>query len=79
MKNWDTVDGHLTKQFSFKDFVSAVHFVDAIAEVAEAHNHHPDIFIHSYKKVKITLFTHSEKAITEKDYDLAEAIDTLAS
>jgi len=79
MKNWDTIDGQLTKQFSFKDFVSAVHFVDAIAEVAEAHNHHPDILIHSYKQVKITLFTHDAKAITDKDYTLADAIDTLAS
>ena len=53
--------------------------VDAIAEVAEAHNHHPDILIHSYKQVKITLFTHDAKAITDKDYTLADAIDTLAS
>ncbi|HEY4788258.1 MAG TPA: 4a-hydroxytetrahydrobiopterin dehydratase [Bacteroidales bacterium] len=79
MQNWETIDGQLTKQFNFKDFVSAVHFVDAIAEVAEAHNHHPDILIHSYKKVKVSLFTHSAQAITPKDYELADAIDSLTS
>jgi len=40
-------------------------------------DHHPDIFIHSYKKVKIYLFTHSENKITEKDYLLARKIDEL--
>ena len=77
MKTWKIIDGQLTKEFSFNDFVSALNFVNAIAEVAEAHNHHPDILIHSYKLVKVMLFTHDAKAITNKDHQLAEAIDKL--
>ena len=45
--------------------------------LAEKMNHHPDLFIHSYKKLKITLFTHSENKITDKDYDLAKKIDEI--
>jgi len=77
MKNWETISGQLIKEFIFKDFVSAIGFVNAIAQLAEAHNHHPDILIHAYKHVRISLFTHSAKAITEKDHKLAEAIDKL--
>lgn len=75
MKTWKIIDGQLTKEFSFKDFISVIHFVNDIAKIAEAHNHHPDIFIHDYKQVKISLFTHSENAVTDKDRQLAKAID----
>ena len=77
MQTWKIINDQLTKEFSFNDFVSALNFVNAIAEVAEAHNHHPDILIHSYKLVKVMLFTHDAKAITDKDHRLAEAIDKL--
>lgn len=76
MKIWDIIDGQLTKEFTFKDFREAIVFVNAVAEVAEDQNHHPDILVHAYKKVKISLYTHSENAITQKDHQLAEAIDT---
>ncbi len=74
---WKTEKNGLTKEFEFKDFVEAVAFVDKIVPLAEAMNHHPDILIYGYKKVKITLYTHSENKITEKDYDLAKKIDAL--
>ena len=74
---WKTEKNGLTKEFEFKNFVEAVAFVDKIVPLAEAMNHHPDILIYGYKKVKITLYTHSEKKITEKDYNLAKKIDKL--
>jgi len=77
MKGWEIVDNKLTKEFVFKNFGEAIKFVNTIANVAEARDHHPDILIHSYKKVKIMLFTHIVKAITEKDRDLASAIDSI--
>ena len=58
-------------------FVQAVDFVNKIVPLVEKADHHPDIFIHSYKKVRIELFTHSKGKITEKDYDLAKEIDNL--
>ena len=45
---------------------------------AEKMNHHPDIFLHSWNKVKITISTHSEGGVTEKDFRLAEIIDKLS-
>ena len=77
MSDWDIVDHKLVKEFVYKDFVEAVRFVNSIADIAEARNHHPDIFLHSYNKVRVTLYTHSAKAITDNDYDLALAIDNI--
>jgi 4a-hydroxytetrahydrobiopterin dehydratase len=77
MKDWDIVDDKLTKEFVFKNFAEAIRFINSIADIAEARDHHPDIYLHSYKKVKITLRTHNVMAITEKDYNLANAIDNI--
>ena len=74
---WKTENDKLEKEFVFSNFVETVDFVNKIVPLAEKANHHPDILIHSYKKVKIMLFTHSENKITEKDYQLAKEIDKL--
>jgi 4a-hydroxytetrahydrobiopterin dehydratase len=75
--DWKIEDGLLTKEFEFKNFVEAIGFVNKIMPLAEEMNHHPDVLIHSYKKVKVMLYTHSEKSITEKDHSLAEKIDKI--
>ena len=75
--DWKTVNNKLVKEFVFANFVEAVTFVNKIVPLAESADHHPDIFIHSYKKVRVELFTHSAGKITEKDYSLAKEIDTL--
>ncbi|NPV86557.1 MAG: 4a-hydroxytetrahydrobiopterin dehydratase [Anaerolineae bacterium] len=75
--DWKVEGQSLVKEFVFNNFVEAVAFVDRIVPLAEEAGHHPDIFIHSYKKVKVLLSTHSENKITEKDYALAEKIDAL--
>jgi len=74
---WEIVDGFLVREFSFKNFVDAVNFVDSVVPLAERLDHHPDVLVHSYKKVKIMLKTHSEGKITDKDYELADLIDGL--
>ena len=75
--NWTQEKNTLTKNFGFKDFVSAIDFVNKIAKEAEALNHHPDILIHGYKNVKITLSTHDQDKVTKKDFELAKRIDKL--
>ena len=75
--SWKTENNKRVKEFEFENFVQAVEFVNKIVPLAERANHHPDIFIHSYKKVKIELLTHSEGKITQKDYDLAKEIDQI--
>lgn len=75
--SWNTENNKLTYEFVFANFVEAVKFVNQIVPLAEKANHHPDILIHSYKKVRIELFTHSEGKITDKDYQLAGEIEKL--
>lgn len=73
--DWKTENKKLEKEFELENFKDAVSFVNRILPLAEASDHHPDVLIHSYKKVKVMLFTHSEGKITDKDYALAQQID----
>jgi 4a-hydroxytetrahydrobiopterin dehydratase len=75
LKGWSIEGKQITKQFELKDFKSALSFVNKVGEKAEEMDHHPDIFIHSWNKVKITISTHSEGGITKKDFQLAEKIE----
>lgn len=61
------------------DFAAAVALVNAIAQEAERADHHPDILLHSYRHVRITLSTHSAGGVTERDLAQAAAIDALQS
>jgi 4a-hydroxytetrahydrobiopterin dehydratase len=74
---WDEVDGALQREFRFKDFAAAMDFVNRVAETAEKANHHPDIAIH-YNRVVLRFWTHSKKAITELDLELAARTGSLA-
>ncbi len=76
MKDWDIIDNKLTKEFEFKNFTEAVRFINSIADIAEARNHNPDLYLHD-NKLTITLHTHNVMAITKKDYNLANAIDNI--
>jgi 4a-hydroxytetrahydrobiopterin dehydratase len=59
------------------DFAAAVTYVGRVADLAEAANHHPDILIHGYNRVRLTLSTHSAGGLTAADFALAERIDGL--
>jgi len=74
---WELEKKHIERTFEFDDFADAIDFVNAIAEVAEEEEHHPDIEIH-YNKVRLVLSTHSKGGVTELDFALAERIDTLS-
>jgi 4a-hydroxytetrahydrobiopterin dehydratase len=77
LSGWTEEGKQIMKQFQFKDFADALAFVNKVGEEAEKMDHHPDIFIHSWNKVKITISTHSEGGITKKDFQLAEIIEGL--
>jgi 4a-hydroxytetrahydrobiopterin dehydratase len=74
--NWKKIEGKLSKDFEFTNFIEAFGFVMKIALESEKMNHHPDITI-SYNRVGIKLFTHDINQISEKDMDLAKKIDKL--
>jgi 4a-hydroxytetrahydrobiopterin dehydratase len=68
----------IVREWTFKDFTGAIAFVDRVAEAAEAANHHPDILVHGWNKVRLELSTHSEGGLTEADFGMAARIDLLA-
>src|SRR5437868_15401071 len=74
---WELEKKHIERTFEFDDFADAIDFVNAVAEVAEDEEHHPDIDIR-YNKVRLILSTHSNGRLTELDVALAARIATLA-
>ncbi|MEK6575803.1 MAG: 4a-hydroxytetrahydrobiopterin dehydratase [Chloroflexota bacterium] len=77
LPGWEVREGLLTKTFVARSFAHGVLFISAIAQLAEAANHHPDLSLHGYKNVTVSLSTHSEGGITEKDFNLAAQIEQL--
>ena len=74
---WTLVDGvRLTRGIKFKDFVALMRFVNRMADLAEAENHHPDFAVH-YNQLDLTLWTHDAGGLTENDLVLAARIDAL--
>jgi 4a-hydroxytetrahydrobiopterin dehydratase len=69
-EGWLEVDDALEQTFELPSFPDAIAFVNRVAELAEAENHHPDVTI-SYKKVTLRWTTHSEGGITDRDRELA--------
>jgi 4a-hydroxytetrahydrobiopterin dehydratase len=78
MQGWSYQGKDLHKKYTFKSFLPGIEFVNKIAQAAETAGHHPDITI-NYNVVGISLSTHSEGGITEKDFDLANKIDKIHS
>ena len=75
---WTEGNGRLTVRLRFVDFKAAFHFMQQVAEIAEAQGHHPE-WSNVYNLVEISLTTHdSGDQLTSKDYALAEAISALS-
>lgn len=77
MSAWHEQDGKLVKGLQFKDFAEAMAYVNRVADAAEQANHHPDILVHGWNKVRLTLYTHTQDAITDADREMAATIDRL--
>lgn len=76
LPEWKRTGSVISRTFAFKDFVAAMKFVNAVARLAEAAWHHPDIDIR-WNKVTLALTTHSEGGLTRKDFQLARKFDGL--
>ena len=77
LPQWTTDGKVITRTFKFKDFVTAIDFVNQLVEPAESAGHHPDLEI-SYNKVKVTLTTHDAGGLTALDFSLANKISEIA-
>ncbi len=74
--NWTLRGQMISRRVEFPDFIAAIRFVNRVARLAEAANHHPDITI-NYNRVRLALTTHDEGGLTMKDFKLASKINKL--
>jgi 4a-hydroxytetrahydrobiopterin dehydratase len=74
---WQREGQAIAREWTFADFAQAISFVNRVADAAEMANHHPDIHLHGWNKVRLELSTHSEGGLTQADFDMAARIDAL--
>jgi 4a-hydroxytetrahydrobiopterin dehydratase len=73
--DWQREGDEIVREWKFKDFGEAISFINRVAVVAEEANHHPDILLHGWNKVRLSLTNHSAGGLTEADFKLAQKLD----
>ena len=73
---WALEEGHLAKVFDFANFVGGLDFVNRVGEIAEAINHHPDVYL-SFKQVRLDIYSHKLGGLCQADFELAREIERL--
>lgn len=68
----------ISREYVMKDFMAAVRAIEQIAAIAEAENHHPDIHLTGYRRLKVDLSTHALGGLSENDFIVAAKINTLS-
>ena len=74
LPGWEFKDNAISKLYRFKKFMDGIHFIDRVAEMAEAADHHPDVKI-NYTRITFSCSTHDQGGVTEKDFKLASQIE----
>jgi 4a-hydroxytetrahydrobiopterin dehydratase len=74
LEGWEFENDAIAKEWTFENFREAIAFTNTVADMANEADHHPDIAI-NYNHVRLTLSTHSEGGVTEKDVALARTIE----
>lgn len=74
---WNMEDIKIVREIVCSNFAAAVGVVNSVAVLAESMNHHPDLLIYGWNKVRIALTTHDSGGLTELDFKLAKKIDEL--
>ncbi len=78
LNGWRLDGNAIKKSWQFRDFSEAMRFINKVAELAEKHDHHPELF-NVYNRVELRFSTHDAGGLTEKDFAIAKAIDELTS
>jgi 4a-hydroxytetrahydrobiopterin dehydratase len=76
-RQWEREGDEIVREWWFDGFSEAIEFVNNVAEVAEESNQHPDIYVHGWNKVKLSLTTHGAGGLTEEDFAMADRLDRL--
>jgi 4a-hydroxytetrahydrobiopterin dehydratase len=74
---WRREGENIVRDWKLEDFAAAIAFVNRVAEVAEVANHHPDILVHGWNKVRLSVTNHSAGGLTDADFELARQVDDL--
>ncbi len=74
---WEREGDEIVREWRFENFAEAIEFVNRVAGEAEEANHHPDIFVHGWNKVKLSLANHSAGGLTATDFEMAARFDGL--
>ncbi len=78
--DWTIIDEKkIERNFQFKDFAEALAFVNRVGEIAEDEGHHPDIVIHGWNNVKISLWTHAINGLSVNDFIVATKADKVVN
>jgi 4a-hydroxytetrahydrobiopterin dehydratase len=77
LSGWSREGATIVRDHRVADFAAAIALVGAVAEVAEAQGHHPDILVHGWNRLRLTLSTHSAGGLTAADFTLAEGLEAL--
>ncbi len=75
--DWRREGDEIVRDWKLEDFAAALAFVDQVGEIAEEANHHPDILVHGYNQVRLSLTNHAQGGLTATDFDLAARFDEL--
>jgi 4a-hydroxytetrahydrobiopterin dehydratase len=76
-REWRREGDEIVRDLKFEDFAAAMAFVNRVADAAQAANHHPDILVHGWNRVRLAVTNHAEGGLTEADFALADRIDAL--
>ncbi|HET7047526.1 MAG TPA: 4a-hydroxytetrahydrobiopterin dehydratase [Solirubrobacteraceae bacterium] len=76
--SWEREDDEIVRAWKFENFAEAIGFVNRVAEASEEANHHPDILVYGWNKVRLSLTNHSAGGLTDPDFEMAKVFDGLA-
>lgn len=76
-REWRREGEEIVRDREFADFAAAMRFVNRVADAAEEANHHPDILLHGWNKVRLSLTNHAAGGLTEADFEMATRFDAV--
>ena len=74
---WQREGDEIVREWKFENFAEAIAFVNGVADAAEEANHHPDILVYGWNKVRLSLTNHSAGGLTDPDFEMAKVFDGL--